>query len=72
MEKKLLTRSQKKVYDVITGYINLFGVAPTIKEISDELEKARSTIHEEVSILAKKGYITKMNNKKRGIIVINR
>ena len=72
MEKNLLTRSQRKVYNVIAGYINIFGVSPTISEISEELNKARSTIHEEVGILVKKGYIEKINNKKRGLIVINR
>ena len=72
MERKLLTRSQKKVYDVIKGYINIFGVAPTIKEISTELNKAKSTVHEEVSILVEKGYIEKLERRKRGLIVLNR
>ena len=70
MEKKSLTYKQKKLYDIILEYINIIGVSPTIRELSFELDRSISTIHEEVDILIDKGYLIK-TGKKRGLMVIN-
>lgn len=70
MEKKSLTYKQKKLYDIILEYISIIGVAPTIRELSFELDRSRSTIHEEIDILIAKGYLVK-TGKKRGLKVIN-
>lgn len=70
MEKKSLTYKQKKLYDIILEYISIIGVAPTIRELSFELDRSRSTIHEEIDRLIDKGYLVK-TGKKRGLKVIN-
>lgn len=70
MEKNSLTYKQKKLYDIILEYISIIGIAPTIRELSFELDRSISTIHEEIDILINKGYLTK-TGRKRGLKVIN-
>jgi DNA (cytosine-5)-methyltransferase 1 len=63
-----LTKKQKDIFDFINTFINENGISPTIDEIRKKLKlKAVSTIHEHISTLKEKGYISKSGNLARSI-----
>lgn len=63
-----LTKKQKEVYDFVSSYLLENGISPTIEEIRKELGlKAVSTVHEHISSLKEKGYLSKEDNLARGI-----
>jgi len=63
-----LTKKQKQIFDFINFYIEENGISPTIEEIRKKLSlKAISTIHEHISNLKKKGYLTNDLNSARSI-----
>ena len=63
-----ITKKQKQVFDFIDYYISNNGISPTIDEIRKNLKlKAISTIHEHISILKEKGYLSKSDNIARSI-----
>lgn len=65
---KSLTKKQKQVFDFINQYIAENGIAPTIDEIRKKLKlKAVSTIHEHISSLREKGYLSKSENLPRSM-----
>jgi DNA (cytosine-5)-methyltransferase 1 len=65
---KTLTKKQKQVFDFINQYIAENGIAPTIDEIRKKLKlKAISTIHEHISSLKEKGYLSKSENLPRSM-----
>lgn len=64
-----LTKKQKEVFDFINKYIDENGISPTIDEIRIKLKlKAVSTVHEHVSSLKEKGYLSKSENLPRSIM----
>lgn len=64
-----LTKKQKEVFDFINRYIDENGISPTIDEIRIKLKlKAVSTVHEHVSSLKEKGYLSKSDNLSRSIM----
>jgi len=66
-----LTKKQKQVFDFISTYIAENGISPTIEEIRKKLKlKAVSTIHEHISSLEEKGYLSKSENSARGVSLI--
>lgn len=63
-----ITKKQKRVFDFIDDYISNNGISPTIDEIRRNLKlKAISTIHEHISILKEKGYLSRSDNIARSI-----
>ena len=63
-----LTKKQKQVFDFINTYISENGISPTIEEIRKELKlKAVSTIHEHITSLKDKGYLSKSENSARSL-----
>lgn len=63
-----ITKKQKQVFDFINIYIAENGISPTIEEIRKKLRlKAVSTIHEHISSLKEKGYLSKSDNSARSI-----
>lgn len=63
-----LTKKQKQVFDFINIYIAENGISPTIEEMRRGLKlKALSTVHEHISSLRKKGYLSKSENIARNI-----
>ncbi len=65
-----LTKKQKQVFDFINTYIAENGISPTIEEIRKKLKlKAVSTIHEHISSLKNKGYLSKSKNSARSITI---
>jgi repressor LexA len=54
---KELTQRQQNVLVFITGYINVHGYAPTIREIADHFEVSVKGAYDHVAALKKKGHI---------------
>ena len=57
--KTPLTAPQKECYDFIRDFIETEGRSPTLAEIARPLSRARSTIHECVRPLVRKGWLEK-------------
>ena len=63
-----LTKKQKQIFDFINTYISENGISPTIEEIRKNLNlKAISTVHEHLSNLKEKGFLSKDLNSIRSI-----
>ena len=63
-----ITKKQKQVFDFINSYISENGISPNIEEIRKKLKlRAVSTIHEHISSLKEKGYLSKSDNSARSI-----
>ena len=54
-----LTATQRRCYDFICGFIETEGRSPTITEIARPLSRSRSTIHQCVTHLVRKGWLEK-------------
>ncbi len=54
-----LTAAQRRCYDFIRGFIETEGRSPTITEIARPLSRSRSTIHQCVTHLVRKGWLEK-------------
>jgi len=68
MESNKLTPKQKKVLDFIISFIKKNNYSPSLEEIAKNFNlKSISTIHQYIEALEKKGYISKVENKKRSI-----
>ena len=65
-----LTPRQKDVLDFITGCINVRSCAPTYEEIAKYLGlTSLATVHKHITNLEEKGYISRLPNKTRSLIV---
>ena len=63
-----LTKKQKNILDFIDTYIDENGISPTIEEIRKKMKlKAVSTVHEHISSLKDKGYLSKSDGLQRSI-----
>lgn len=64
---------QKQILQFIEAYIDEHGHAPTLMEIKDHIGvRTLSTVHEHLTRLKDKGYLTKEKDKKAGLyFVIN-
>lgn len=67
-----LTTKQEIVFDAIKSYIHDYGYSPTIRELCTITgRRSPGTIHAELKILKRKGYIDYIYNRNRTIRVIN-
>ena len=68
-----LTKKQKEILDLIEGYIQEHGYAPSFEEIADAFGySSLATVHEHLSNLERKGYIRKAYNESRSIEITPR
>ena len=68
-----LTPRQAEVLDVIRDFLKEFGFAPTFDELSDRLGISKSSIHEHLQALEKKGAIRRADGgRARNIEVVGR
>lgn len=66
-----LTERQKEVLDFIKRSIEERGVAPTLSEIAEEFSfSSTASSQKHLLALARKGYIRRFPNQKRGIVVV--
>ena len=64
---KPLTAAQKQCYDFIRDFIETEGRSPTLAEIARPLSRARSTIHQCVRTLVRKGWLEKHGSGRSGM-----
>ncbi|HEY2492149.1 MAG TPA: hypothetical protein VGI33_04430, partial [Paenibacillus sp.] len=66
-----LTNRQKETLELIKGFIDLKGYAPSVTEVADLLKiKSRSTAHSLVKQLVDKGYLVKTDYEVRTLRVV--
>ena len=66
-----LTRRQKQILDYLDGYISDNGFAPSFEEIAARFTfRSLATVHEHLTNLERKGYITRAHNESRAIELI--
>ncbi len=65
--RKPLTAAQKQCYDFIREFIETEGRSPTLAEIGRQLSRARSTIHQCVRTLVRKGWLEKHGSGRSGM-----
>lgn len=71
-KKKLLplTKSEKEIYDAIFIYIKKNNYSPSIRELCKLTnKKSTSTVSKATSRIEKKGYIKKIPNQTRNILI---
>ena len=72
MEISMLTKKQRKVFDLIESYFNKYGCSPTITELKETLNvNSLRTVVQYLEALEKKGFIYRKHNQKRGIELAN-
>ena len=68
-----LTRRQKQILDYLEGYIGDNGYAPSFEEIAEHFTfRSLATVHEHLTNLERKGYITRAHNESRAIDLVPR
>lgn len=68
MESNILTPKQKKILNFIISFVNRNDYSPSLKEIAKHFKlHSISTVHQYVGTLKKKGYLNKVEYKKRSI-----
>jgi len=65
-----LTKTQKKYYNYIKKFIQRNGYSPTEREIQKHFKRAPVTVRGALTILQKKGYISRIPKKARTITLI--
>ena len=65
-----LTNKQQAVYSFIAEHIDIFGWAPTTKEIAERFKVSWQTAKEYLDVLVRKEYIKREPNKWRSIKII--
>ena len=66
-----LTRRQKHILDYLETYIRTNGYAPSFEEIAKHFSfHSLATVHEHLTNLERKGYITRAHNESRSIEIV--
>lgn len=66
-----LTKRQREMLDFIEGFVRFRGYSPSFEEIAENFGyRSLATVHEHLSNLQAKGYITKNYNESRSIELI--
>lgn len=63
----MLTPKQKQIFEYIKKYIKKNGYSPSLKETGKRFGSVKSTIHQHIEALRKKGYLKKVENQPRSI-----
>jgi len=67
---RALSKRQKEILEFISSYIAKKGISPTISEIQKQFKLgSTATIHQHVTALVTKGYLTKDQNSVRGLSI---
>ena len=66
-----LTKRQREMLDFIEGFVRFRGYSPSFEEIAENFGyRSLATVHEHLSNLEAKGYITKNYNESRSIDLV--
>lgn len=72
MDNRALTSAQRMVLNTIDEFIEKNGIAPTVREIKDELGyRSTGTVHGLIEKLINKGYIRSKLGQCRTIQIVN-
>jgi repressor LexA len=67
-----LTKRQREMLDFIEGFVRFRGYSPSFEEIAENFGyRSLATVHEHLSNLQAKGYITKNFNESRSIELVD-
>jgi repressor LexA len=69
MGRTKATEISQKQLQAIRLCIRVSGFPPTMQELAACLGISHSSVHEQVALLVRKGFLRKENNKARGIVV---
>jgi DNA-binding transcriptional regulator YhcF (GntR family) len=61
--------SAEQVYNAIYHYVSHWNIAPTIRELAEDLNCGHSTVQRRIIELEKSGSITIHGKKSRGIVI---
>ena len=64
-----MTKSEEKIFETITKYINENGFSPSNRDIAEEVELSVSTTHAHLLKLREKGYINFVEGMARSITI---
>lgn len=68
----VLYQRERQVLEFIAQFIQRYGYAPTLREISTAIGvNSPATVHEHISQLQQKGFIKKLDGTKRGLELVN-
>jgi repressor LexA len=66
-----LSEKQKTIFQIIKNTMENFGIAPTVRELMNEIgAKSPRTISHHLKSLEKKGFINRTGENKRNIIIV--
>jgi DNA adenine methylase len=65
----MLTKKQKPIFNFIETYIKDNDYSPTLEEVAEHFDLAVSTVHEHIEGLKENGYLEKVLNQPRSIIL---
>lgn len=66
-----LTKRQREILNYLTAYTEQHGYAPSFEEIAESFNyNSLATVHEHLSNLERKGYITRSYNESRAITIL--
>ena len=65
-----LTPRQKEVFDLIKGFVQEHGYAPTLQELADRLGVSTVTVFEHIGALVRKGVLRREKHKTRSIEIV--
>ena len=57
-KSQIATPREKVIYRSIAYFYGTHGSMPTIQEVADRVKRSRTTVHEQVHNLIRKGYLT--------------
>ena len=63
----MLTPKQKQVLDYLKKHIETKGYSPSLEELARHFGLVKSTIHQHIETLKKKGYLNKLSHQARAI-----
>lgn len=67
-----LTPVQRDMMLAIESYVDAFGCAPSLDNLADLMNRAKSGVHRVVTDLEKRGYISRMPYHARSIEILRR
>jgi len=67
-----ITDPQARTLRMICDILDINGLPPTVKELSEALGISHASAHEQIVQLVRKGYLKKEARKARSLVVIKR
>lgn len=69
-QSEALSVPQRRVLDAIAVYVSEQGIAPTLRELADQLELAVGTVHRLIGRLERNGYVARTDGKSRSLTLL--